>query len=266
MYFGFWILGGELEQTHFEETGFLTQAFSNVLGQFKEKSQERDNWLNESNNDYTPTMYTLLGKVSKDKENLALLFLETENINYAVNRYQDDFSKGFKKIKTLTAQLQGMIFEIMSHDSDYLHAKITEDVINSCIVKYDKKDIVTNWTDKHFLHHGIDMRSVSKPKMMSLFRKIRKLSPDDRLSAQERIDVILELTGLHFHYEHEHKELFGLIEKWNKTHKKNSIDLDKMKAACADIAKKHNAKEAADAKEYRDDKFCHLISDWDFDR
>jgi len=261
----FWIFGGELDQTFFSENGLLTSAFSNVLSDFKEENKEDNDWNDHLDNsrDYRPTMYDLLYHVSVDKANLARLFVETENINYATNRYADKFSKNFTKIKDLNAELQGMIFNIMSGDSDYLHAKITADVINQCI-PYDDKDIVRAWFNKHNIHHGVRMANISKPKMMQLFRKIRKADYNS-LSAQERFDIILELTGLHFHYDHQHKELFILIEKWNKSHKKDRVDLDKAKGVCADINKKHAINEKERGKEYRKEQYCHLISDWEFE-
>ncbi len=244
-----WILGGQFSSDHFSECGLVTAAFSNVLSEFEPKKSvlEKDDFY-EYMKEYKPSALSFL---RNDDQKVLKVYLLTENYQYYANRYNDKFSKNVQDVSALIAYLQGLCYDAFSDNHVFMAAYMAQHIFDK-ILTYDENDIVNNWFRSENLHHDVHFDFIENSELYQIFLNVRGKKS---LTVQSRMELTFKFLGHKFHYDHQHKKLYGLIEAWNKKNKKNSIDLDLIKKLCL-----ASAKLKADKTEDSYRPFCNLTN------
>ena len=288
----YWILGGQMSNDYFAESGLISHAFSNVLHNFYEGgdkdplreglSKDMRDWL-EYRDHYAPTMIRLLEQEpvwnSRKLEHAHAMeaFLISESYMYYVNRYDDALSKSLRPVSELIATIQGECYRIFSTNPIFMASFMAEKIFDK-ILTWDQ-DTAGAWFRKHNLHHHVRLNSVPLPKLREVFQEVRKAGY--KLTTQRQLEIVLLFVGKAYHYAHQHRELYKMIEEHNKKllpkapSKKSKkkvkptkkvvpadlINLDAIKTICAANTVAHAAGEKENMESYRKNRYCFLFQE-----
>jgi len=263
---GFWIEGSKEEVRSDGETIWEIALADNIKGCLKPDSD-----MNEADK-----VYKKIEKRKDSKFNAFDGFLDIEGIlegnnktvyeiykwcqqiQYAANRYKDDFSVKYKPVMDEVNSIMGEIFNIFHMEHEFAEAYMLNKICKNLYTeKYswagaNKCDAVTKFLDEHHLHH--DLRTSYKDfyahKMHYLKQALKSLTEDDSLQNRaywaakltaKKFSIVNDNTGKADKLRNRQREaLIQLIDlkKWDKKKfMKVFKDGDEMKAK--DIQERH---------------------------
>lgn len=201
----------------------------------------------------------LKGMGNNDLKYPAEMYLGVEHAFYYLNRYTDEFSKRYKKLADTLARLWGALFVVLEGQPELLSAfclsKIYEQIVGF------KHDLITElWTKANFQHdYSLDETcnwnvAISPERLLEIWKM---LQPMDRanISTELRLQVLLEIVGRHYHYEHQHRVLFEMIEKHNAKHKGDIVHVEDIKEILKTCVEKYKKSEQRGMNPH---KYCEL--------
>lgn len=190
----------------------------------------------------------LLKHIEDDGKGLAatyLIYAYTENLVYALRRYDDEFRDGYPVLNKLIADIQGECFGLFSANENYAKAYLLNQILDG-LYAYGNPVAKLAW--HQCWHHKLpgvirhaDLAKIRKWHL-SLTKDPKKVTPTDW------VVLALEMMGPTYEYEHSFKELIRMAGK-------RGIPLDEARCRAAfDVclkAKKETSTAATD--EYRTD-------------
>lgn len=219
---GFWIFGGGFDCSYFEGDSLLGLAMKEHVVRDEEMPPIKEG-KDVSYKDSLECMETIdnmlrITTLSDDSEISAIIEINQwiENSVYALNRYEDEFSKELREFNKVICDIQGELFEIFSSNSDFYKVWLLKNIINKCVNIYSREDFVAKWVRAQNMHH--DFRMSSKHDLAELQEVWFNLQPKKSLdiSAETRLLILMAIAGRSYHYDHKFKELSKMIEAHNE--------------------------------------------------
>lgn len=229
----FWLFGGELHNENLEK-GLIGTAFSShqpkkycEFNTLEGTPQERQDWMKyyDRAREFTSISH-LVGKDNPAKSAVVNVYLHTENIVYALCRYDDDFTDSLKDLHMVICQIQGECFKIFKRDPSYTQAWMISSMLDKVLTMYEGQ-LVNKWWQKYSLHHAICIESNEFEKIFHVFRK----QQFKQLTMQQRVNITLMLIGDRFHFKHQQKECLKMVEEHNVANPKDKVAIKPLETA-----------------------------------
>ena len=174
-----------------------------------------------------------------------LIYAYTENVTYALRRYDDDFRAGYPTLDKLITDIQGACFEIFTKHEEFAAAYLLNQILEKL---YGYENPVKCFAMKQHWHHHL-----YKP-MRGPLADIRRwhltiVDKGDKMTPTDWVVMALEMMGGSYEYEHQLKEMYRIA-------KKRDIELDKERidATFDKCVKLHKAESKGHTDEYRNDR------------
>lgn len=179
--------------------------------------------------------------LAKEYSNLYEIFDWTEQLVYALRRYDDKYLKRLSKLSEVIASIQGDCFSFFLNVI-FRQAYLSHHMLKIIFCKREIEDVIENL----HLHHDVSgmCRDYQIDKIMEFHKRIALDS-----SPSECIYLLLEIAGRHFHYEHQYKELVSALNK-----SKIEVDYKKLAKIFATNCKKHSEREKESSDKYCEEK------------
>lgn len=139
-----------------------------------------------------------------------LIYAYTENLIYALRRYDDEFRAGYPVLDKLIADIQGECFGIFTTNGEYAKAYLLNQILDGL---YDYQNPVAKLARCQFWHHHLTraMRHASLKDMrawhLELTKDPKKVTPTDW------VVVAFGIMGPACEYEHQFKDLIRIAGK-----------------------------------------------------
>ena len=199
----------------------------------------------------------------KFNRHLYELFGWSEQLAYALRRYDDELLKSFQSLSDVLARLQGELFGFFSANNDFAKAYVLNQVLDHL---YRDKDFQKLAYKQHW-HHDLSrpMRS-NRDDSVSL-EKVREwhyraVVNSKKQTTEDKILLALEIMGRHYHYQHNYNDMVSVLQADNVL-----FNPKKLESAFKKCEARHKELEEAGHKEYRNDSERDVnaaIHGWDF--
>jgi len=140
---------------------------------------------------------------------LRLVFLiqrETENLVYALRRYDDEFLTSLSDLSNLVSRVQGTCFAIFGNSSEISVAYLANEIFTLMYRNEVFKEIALQ---QHWHHNLSRIMEVSVEDVMKWHKRIYT----KRLSTASLIVMALQIMGRNYHYDHQLQELCDYLDK-----------------------------------------------------
>lgn len=169
------------------------------------------------------------------------IFAWTEQLVYALRRYDDEYRRGLSKLSEVIASIQGDCFPFFSNVV-FRQAYLSYHMFNILFHKREIEDAIKNL----YLFH--DVSGICRDHQIDSIMGFHKRLTIDS-SPAECIYLLLEIAGRHFHYDHKYKELVNALKKANI-----KIDYKKLAKIFSANCKKHSEREKESSEKYGKEK------------
>jgi len=173
------------------------------------------------------------------------IFGWTEQLVYALRRYDDDYLKRFAALSDVVSRIQGSCYAAFQCPV-FAKAYVAHEIIKMIYSRRKPAGAVYDIFNKTYLHH--DLQSMIRDYEMEDILQFHKNLIKDSSDAN-RIYVALSIAGKRFYYEHKLKELIGLIQK-----SKIKIDINKINQIFKENCKKKKDKDSICSNQYAKNK------------
>lgn len=248
----FWLFGSETQNPNVNKSTLFGAAICCHIPTIQKKRKKFEDKTDY--NEHLESMEIILERTnsislldrSGFKQNALILeiFIHTENISYALCRYDDKFSNTYTTLNKTIRDIQGECFNEFSLCREFAQAQMLESLVRK-IYTYTKDDLVNQWWEEQNLHHNIVIRCNKYNEIYSLFKNFQFKT----LSIFDRIKLTLILVGSKYHYQHQHLKLIEMIKSYNENEEK--IDIEKIKK----LLNQHN-KELKKENNYTNNLHC----------
>lgn len=177
------------------------------------------------------------------------VYLWTEQLSYYLRRYKDDLLKSFENLDKLVSDIQGECFNFFSTNPVFARAYILNALCKNYLFgpKYpyqkEGEDVVLDWFIAHNVHHDVSllMHECDEDSLKWLARKHREFhKKKDKVTAFDRILLMMELSGRRFEYQHEFDSLMKLVKEKKICSPKEIKKLEKVFKNCLEAKKKND--------------------------
>lgn len=178
------------------------------------------------------------------------IYARTEDISYALRRYNDDYRRSFADLDTLVSDIQGACFSIFATHEDYARAYLLDQILTHGI--YTDACPIKQHALRHNWHHHLSRPMTADTPLKTLRQWHLRIT--NGLNPTGWVTLALEIMGHHYHYEHQYKELLADAKT-----RKIPLDTKKTRAAFDRNVKAHKTHEANQHKAYgRNQTYDHL--------
>lgn len=153
--------------------------------------------------------------------------------------------------------IQGECFAVFSRDPRFARAYLVYQILHNYVYTNTypyslDKDPVAHWLQKDAQHHNIAhvMRDGPGLTLQDIARIHVRACKKEKLSAFERIEIVLQMSGASFHYDHKFNELSKMVTD-NKLCTK--FEVTKLKVMFEKCKKEHDEQEKQSQKDYKSD-------------
>lgn len=243
---GLWLFGGEWDNNHFDQQSLLMIAFDKWQDFYKEKDEE---FKLRTNYDF--------GWLCSDYEVSKIVEISRwlENIFYAVDRYDDKFSKQYADLAKICRKIQIEIFLVVHGNPEFYKTWMLYHIIDKCRDDYGD-DFVSQISHQQYWHHDLKLRghriSHSGEELQAAFLYTQPLSRH-KIPIQIRLSLLLALMAGSYHYKHNHRDLIRAIEIHNEKGD-DLVNLDEIKK----LLEWCQAQKEVEAGFYRYVSYCEL--------
>jgi len=212
-----WILGGSLDSSYLKDDVF-SLAFKYHHHQNKPEDDPFDFDENDAQKDAFKSAEIVNNMIGKDtiindpnKARVLSIHGWMEQYFYAVNRYDDEFSKSFENLSKVFANIKAELFKIMYSDNAYYRTWLLVNIIKKCINPYNDDDLINKWFVVNCIHHDMRLSEEHTISVLEgIYFPIQTVNHID-MSDEKRLMIILTLAGRRFHYGYKHKQVFEMI-------------------------------------------------------
>lgn len=206
----------------------------------------------------------LLNNVNNNLARVFNIYARTEDLQYNIRRYDDEFLKEYSAVSERISLIQGLCFEIFSQfkpecTKAYLLNKIVSLLLQNPYMesqetKKQKMDVVCVIFNEFEMQHLVSepmqpLSVVSTKELCKIYTKLREMEHKNQLSTpvglEERLFALIRLSNRRFHYEHQHKKMMEILSK-NKV----KYNTKKLEDLLSDCKKLHAEKEKEDSRRY----------------
>jgi hypothetical protein len=188
----------------------------------------------------------LLGSAGGPHRHIYNIFTWSEQLIYNLRRYEDELLSDMGTLSKIVSDIQGECFHLFKQNDAYAKAyvlSILTKMLYGPLYPYqvEKWDPLVEHLNKNAVHH--DLARLMEPEgelktLAELHVKMQHAEKDKKMTLMLRTEVMLELSGRRYHYDHHFKELQELL--------KGSVtrdDLRKLKRLFEKNKKDHEDKE-----------------------
>lgn len=279
---GFWIFGSQMRNQHLDPNNLFHVAMvghaDEVVATVREELDKASGWKITKDSDgyddyeYASQFFPSIDDIISHSHfgryypTIIKILHEIELCQYALNRYDDEFSDSFKGIRDLCAEIQGRCFSIVSSDKVFYEAYLLDVIFQkiSCGHWDSKDNIVLALCKKFNLHHYWHVKNRNEfelARLMTIWKNIQNGNP----SNEEKVIILLTIGGSCFgSYTHLVKELMDCLREWNE--KKTStqrVRLNKLTPTISYLQKEYKKKNREEEKQYREEKYCWTMSSFE---
>jgi len=241
---GFWLFGSDEEVRSEGETLWSIALYSKITGcsKPKEAMSEMEISMNKHDSDFDAFKHSLdiESLLSGNLKTIYEIYKWCQQLQYAINRYEDDFSREHKVVLNKAHTILGECFNVFQDSDKFADAYLLH---KACKILYtdkygwkDKKgkskaDELTQFLDKHAIHHSLKNAFSKEYAYRTYYLKQAYKSLVEDGSMQNRAFWMVKMSSddfdsLHPNYpyvktksqNHHTKELLELIDnkKWDK--------------------------------------------------
>ena len=197
----------------------------------------------------------------KWQQKVASIYHWTEQLSYALRRYDDGMRRGLADLDKLISDMQGCCFEIFSGHEGFAEAYMGEklaEVVWKHTCPYQEDPYTQALRDLNF-HHDLaaGLRKLSLKKMIKLHRWWLERKPTD----QNRLVLGLRIAGGKFHYDHQCQKLIEKTRGLGIRKKK----IEREFAKCKRLHEKHQKEDRTSYREDRELYEMTAIHGWSID-
>ncbi len=192
----------------------------------------------------------------------------SEDIVYALRRYDDDYLSSKKEFSDLIASIQGTCFSILYNNKEFTICYVVNQICNILYAdKYrfdeDKyEDVVDEWLHTSNMHHDIIRVIGRKGENLEWIVKqhLILLASEGIDLKRNRVLVALRMSGRKYHYSHQHKSLFEILKKDKDMQDESFLaEVSKELEACK---KAKIEDEESSQKEYKEENKASCLYGW----
>jgi hypothetical protein len=210
---GYWILGGALANSVTDTTnGWAIALASKFNDVHSERQDVRFGTIRDSNKDFDPfdgflNIRGLILNNSTDYTMVYDIYAYTENMIYALRRYEDEFLKRFLDLSNLISEIQGVCFGIFTTNDLYAKAYLANQIFEK---KFYANDTIKRLAEKdHWHHHYSLILQWSLDEIMRLHKELFNKEP----TLHSLIKYSLITMGRRYHYKHSFDALIKDLEQ-----------------------------------------------------
>lgn len=203
----------------------------------------------------TISIASLLGKDERSTglSEVFRIYATTENLIYALRRYDDELLGGFDSLNKLVSDIQGACFEVFAEHDIFAKAYLLHTILEDL---YKWGNPVRGLALKQTWHYDL-----TRPMKLATIKDLRGLhlsisNPKNPPSATDWVELALTLMGRGYYDKHALKELFRIA-------KKRKLDVDEARVQAAfDLcvkAKQDNDKSCTNTRK-QDSDYAHLTA------
>jgi len=189
------------------------------------------------------------------------IFAWTEEMTYALRRYDDELNSRFEKMSSLISTIQGMCFDIFSSYNAFAKAYLANEIFKKMYFNKDFKKIALKQYWHHYLTRIMHRHELEFEQIMDWHRVIHK----EELPLEKLIVIALKIMGRRYHYDHNFKALQAYLSKF-KTARKAMLEIN---AQFIKNKKDNEDKSKDDSKEYQEEhnqNHMSIIHGYQYDR
>jgi hypothetical protein len=253
----FWIFGGD----HNNEVRGAGGAWSTaILGQCEaHRPDENRDWFEERERgmpfDPFDSALTVSGLLEHPYRNAIYeIYAWSEQLSYALRRYNDKLKKSYKKLDKLISDIQGTCFDLFQRDTGFGKAYVGNVLLKALYADEKAREI---FLSDHWHHHlGAGVKEATLTEIIEWDRW--RLTHKDTL--QNRLVLAMRIMGKRYHYDHQLKKLLGQVEGLGV--RKKVIQREFAKCQKAHVASEEENR--ARYREDRDREVVQAIHGWRF--
>ena len=138
------------------------------------------------------------------------LFAITENLTYALRRYNDDFTRKYNSLSDLIAKIQGACFTIFAKHEEFARAYLAGEIFKKMYANeiFKEHAIKNHW--QHSFAHIMNDRDITLTQVLDWHRVLYRGS---KLKEQDLFCMALEIMGRSYHYDHQFKDLRKFLKE-----------------------------------------------------
>ena len=203
----------------------------------------------------------LLGSAGGPHRQIYDIFAWSEQLIYYLRRYEDELLTDMKYLSKTVSDIQGECFHLFKQSDVYAKAYIlnilTKKLYGSLYpYQVEKWDPLVKHLDGACVHHDLSLMMGSGGDLKTLAQihvKMQHAEKEKKMTLMLRTEVMLELAGRRYHYDHHFKSLEELL--------KGSVtrdDLRKLKKLFEKNKKDHEDHEKASQERFHNDQMSPL--------
>jgi hypothetical protein len=175
-------------------------AISNSL-QNLASYKKQDNDINMDLLDYFDKYLSIHSLLSCESQHIFSIYTLTENLTYYLRRYDDDFLKEFSILNDRISTIQGICFNIFTHNDEFTRAYLTNRIMHTILFE-SQYDILNEWCQSTCIHHrikaSIKKEIVSSEELLQAHHHIVSLKNEltDARKNAYRMDCILTIIAM----------------------------------------------------------------------
>lgn len=231
----FWLFGGDHNSKVKEPEGAWSIAVIALCDAYRKEPNDDDN--DDLDIPYDPfdddlSIEGLLGHPYR--KSVYQIYGWSEQITYALRRYNDSFRREYKKLDKLVSNIQGTCFEIFQADEAFATAYVGNTLLEALYKNEETKTILLNTNWHHDLASGIRSARLSEVVEWDRWR----LTNDATL--QNHLILAMRIMGDKFHYSHVFDELIKQVKGLNVNSEILKLEFEKCQTEHKELQKKQD--------------------------